>query len=266
MPRRSLRVLIAAAVLFAAGIAAWAFTRDRSEEREPLGLFTTLPIYWREAPDLSTALDPAGEAHWARRLIEENRELHPVDVLTPQTLAPFHDLLLAQPRALAPAENVALDDWVKGGGHLLLFADPLLTERSAFAVGDKRRPMDVVLLSPILAHWGLELQFDEVQKAGDRMRDVMDVSVPTNLAGSFATSGQSNCMLWSDGLAVTCRDRQGAGGGDRRRRRASKRGPFGRTRQGAGGTARYGFRGSLSRIGELAGKCDSVCADSPANP
>jgi hypothetical protein len=204
MPRRSVRVFLAALVLIAAGVAAWAYLRDGRVERGPLGLFTTLPIYWREAGDISAALDPKGKPHWARQLIEERRELRPLDVLTPQTLAPFRDLLLAQSRALAPAENVALDGWVRGGGRLLLFADPLLTEHSAFALGDKRRPMDAALLSPILGHWGLKLKFDEVQKPGEIEREVMGVPVPVNLAGRFATEGQSNCMLWDEGLAVTC--------------------------------------------------------------
>ena len=50
---------------------------------------------------------------------------------------------------------------MRGGGRVLLFADPMLTRHSAFALGDRRRPQDVVLLSPILARWRLELQFDE---------------------------------------------------------------------------------------------------------
>lgn len=198
------RIKLAAAALVLAVLvaAAWFFTR--SEPQGPLGLFTSLPIYWREAGDVSAALDPGGKPHWARSLIEEDRELRPLDVLTPEAMRPFHDLLIAQPRALAPAENVALDDWVRGGGHLLLFADPMLTEESASAIGDKRRPMDVALLSPILSHWGLELQFDQAQRPGEVERDVMGATVPTDLAGHFATRGQSNCMLWGDGLSVTC--------------------------------------------------------------
>ena len=196
------RIAFAAVALAALAAAGW-FSM-RSEPQGPLGLFTSLPIYWREAGDISAALDPDGKPHWARSLIEEDRELRPLDVLTPEALKPFHDLLVAQPRALAPAENVALDAWVRGGGHLLLFADPMLTEESAFAIGDRRRPMDVALLSPILAHWGLELQFDQAQRPGEALRDLMGVAVPTNLAGHFATRGQANCMLWGDGLSVSC--------------------------------------------------------------
>lgn len=204
MRKNSLRYTLSALVLVAAAVAAWAYIREGREERGPLALFTSLPIYWRETADLSAMLDPQAEPHWARTQIERTRELRPLDVLTPETLNPFEDLLLAQPRALAPAENVALDNWVRGGGHLLLFADPLLTEHSAFAIGDKRRPMDTVLLSPILDHWGLELQVDDKQPATAVIRHVMGLAVPADLSGSFATRGQANCQLWGGGFAVTC--------------------------------------------------------------
>ena len=73
--------------------------------------------------------------------------------------------MMIQPRPLSPQENVALDNWVAAGGRLLLFADPALTEDSAFAIGDRRRPQDVVLLSPILARWGLELELTRTSRS-----------------------------------------------------------------------------------------------------
>jgi hypothetical protein len=114
-------------------------------------------------------------------------------------------LVIAQPRPLSPQENVALDDWVKRGGQLLLLADPALTEDSAYAIGDPRRPQAVVLLSPILTRWGLELRFDEAQPFGEVEREVMGMAIPVNLPGQFAAQGQANCRLWGEGLAVTCR-------------------------------------------------------------
>ena len=118
-------------------------------------------------------------------------------------------LVIAQPRVLSPAENVALDGWVRRGGHLLLLADPAWTEESPYPLGDPRRPQAAAMLSPILARWGLELMFDAAQPLELRERDVMGVSVPTVLAGTFATRGQGNCRLWGDGLAVTCAIGQG---------------------------------------------------------
>jgi hypothetical protein len=111
---------------------------------------------------------------------------------------------MAQPRVLGPSENVALDQWVRGGGQLLLLADPALTEESAFSLADPRRPQAVVLLSPILNRWGLDLRFDDGQQLGETSREVMGVAMPVNLPGHFMTRGQASCRLWAEGLAVTC--------------------------------------------------------------
>ncbi|MGL5839152.1 MAG: DUF4350 domain-containing protein [Sphingorhabdus sp.] len=65
--------------------------------------------------------------------------------------------ILIQPRALSPDELVRLDNWVRAGGRLLLFADPALQWPSELPFGDPQRPLFTSMLSPILAHWGLEL-------------------------------------------------------------------------------------------------------------
>ena len=112
-------------------------------------------------------------------------------------------LVMAQPRALSPQENVALDAWVRGGGRLLLFADPMLTHDSAFAVGDRRRPQDIFMLSPILSHWGLALAFDDAQPPGAKMAQVMGGTMPVALPGRFSTSGTTgDCVPRDAGLAA----------------------------------------------------------------
>ena len=171
---------------------------------EPTGLFTTLPILWADHPDLAASLDPEAEAHWVRAVIAERGRIEPLDLVGGAQLIKLRRLILAQPRVLAPQENVALDDWVRGGGRLLLLADPALTEESAFPLGDPRRPQAVALLSPILTRWGLELLFDDNQPLGRAEREVMGVMVPVNLPGQLATRGQGNCRLWGAGLAATC--------------------------------------------------------------
>ena len=214
--KRSLKLALAGLLVLAAAAVAWALVRGPSPlaQRGPLGLFTSLPLYWGEDGAFADLLDPAAEPHWARILVEEQRELQPLDVLTPQALAGLKDLLLAQPRALSPAENVALDDWVRGGGRLLLFADPLLTEESHFPLGDRRRPQDVVLLSPILARWGLELQLDEDQPMGERTATPAGISLPVNLPGNLSlvpttADALSRCELMAQGIAADCRIGQG---------------------------------------------------------
>ncbi|MBK6802438.1 ABC transporter [Novosphingobium sp.] len=177
-------------------------------DQAPVGLFTTLPILWNEAEDIAGLLNDPEPPHWARAGIARRGAIVPLDALAgPKGYGPLRDLrrlVIAQPRPLSPDENVALDDWVRGGGHLLLIADPALTEESRFALGDPRRPQGLVLLSPILRRWGLDLQFDDVQPPGERAAEVMDIALPVNLPGRFIISGGRDCRLHEDGLAAFC--------------------------------------------------------------
>lgn len=181
-----------------------------AEPRARVGLFTTLPLYWREAAAISELVAPDASPPWARTVIERDYELVPLDVLAGEgaILGGLDRLLLAQPRTLSPAENVALDVWIRQGGRLLLFADPLLTGDSRFALGDKRRPQDVALLSPILSHWGLQLRFDEDQPAGERVAELDGLKLPINAAGRFsyrpADEPDTSCIPRSGGLIAEC--------------------------------------------------------------
>lgn len=175
---------------------------------KPIGLFTSLPLLWSDAGDLGGELRADQAPHWAKVVLASRGQIVPLETLTlapgPNSLTGMARLVIAQPRALSPAENVALDGWVRGGGQLLLLADPAYTEESPYPIGDPRRPQAAVMLSPILTRWGLELQFEPGQPLEQHDRDVMGVAVPAVLSGTFATRGQANCRLWADGLAVTC--------------------------------------------------------------
>ena len=172
-------------------------------QRPPLGLFTSLPIWRGEADGVAARVQATEKPHWARTVLEETRRVVLLDtLLKPQG---FADLVMAQPRPLEPAENVALDGWVRGGGHVLLFADPLLTWESRFAPGDPRRPLDTALLSPLLAHWGLVLRFDPDQP--DAARENTGTGLPVHFAGELALQpgGDATCQTEQDGLIAECR-------------------------------------------------------------
>ncbi len=207
--RRTERIVAAlAGAVMLAGCNGASNEKAASEERPPLGLFTTLPIYWGEVRDVTAMLDTGAAPHWARTALEEDYRLVPLDVLTPQTLAAVDRLLLAQPRALAPEENVALDTWVRDGGEVLVLADPMLVQESAFPIGDKRRPQDVVLLSPILARWGLDLRFDERQGEAERTVTSDGIALPVAMAGLLVprppAGGQGQCTVGDAGLIASC--------------------------------------------------------------
>ena len=201
--RRSLEQALAAALLILAGGCRDAAPAAFAEHRPDLGLMGTIPLYWGEQAAFGDALSGNATPHWARAQLEAGYTLHPLDTLSEDSLAGLEFLLLAQPRALSGPENVALDAWVRAGGRLLLFADPLLTGESRFAIGDRRRPQDVILLSPILGHWGLQLQFDESRREGFALAGGR---IPVNLPGSFvgASDEAGDCAIDSDGVLARC--------------------------------------------------------------
>lgn len=170
-----------------------------------LGLMGTIPIYWGETEDLGELLTDGGAPHWARAQLEADYRLRPLNTLDEASLAGLDSLMLVQPRALSSAENVALDNWVSGGGRLLLFADPMMTGESRFAIGDRRRPQDIVLLSPILDHWGLALAFDDARPFGYDIVTVGEAAIPVNLPGSLANSdGKAECAIAAGSVLAQC--------------------------------------------------------------
>lgn len=181
-----------------------------SPEAEPetakarLGLMTSLPIYWAEAHDVGEMLQAGEQPAQVRQALETRFVLEPLDTLEAETLRGHRLLLLAQPRPLTPLENVALDRWVREGGRVLVFADPMLTRHSHFGVGDKRRAQDVVLLSPILKHWGLELSFDPAQSPPERRVDIAGAQVPVSLAGTLSALPGGNCDVSSKAILASC--------------------------------------------------------------
>lgn len=156
-----------------------------------LGLMGTVPIYWGEADSLSQQISGDFQTHWARSFLEQDYSLAPIDYLSADRLAVHQRLLLVQPRGFSPEENVALDEWVRAGGQLLLFADPWMTGYSRFGIADRRRPQGVTLLSNILTHWGLSLEYDPEQEAGVLFERIGDYEVPVNIPGRFVLADEA---------------------------------------------------------------------------
>lgn len=205
--RRGLDRALAAALLILAGgcRAEDAAPAAAAAHRPELGLMGTIPLYWGEEGAFGDRLSGNATHHWARAQLEARYTLHPLDTLSDQSLAGLDFLLLAQPRALSGPENVALDAWVRAGGHLLLFADPLVTGESRFPIGDRRRPQGAILLSPILGHWGLRLEFDDTRSEGVVL---VGGKIPVNLPGAFVAEGNA-CSVEASGVLARCAIGQG---------------------------------------------------------
>ncbi|WP_298394756.1 ABC transporter [Sphingobium sp.] len=117
-------------------------------DRPALAVITGLPLFWdemgragpRDAPIIT--------------LLRTRFTVTPLDDPLQLKASPARRLLLAQPRALAPAQLVAIDQWVRDGGTVLVLADPLLRWPSDLPLGDRRRAPSVSLLQPLLTHWG----------------------------------------------------------------------------------------------------------------
>ncbi|MBD58664.1 MAG: hypothetical protein CL808_00890 [Citromicrobium sp.] len=188
--------------------------RPQTIEGERFGLMTSLPIYRAPQASVADALSPqTGEPHWLRQAVEQGNSLAALDLLDPASLAGVDILLLIQPRALTPAENVALDDWVRGGGKVLLVADPMLTSEPRFALGDPRNPQAIAVTGPIQARWGLELEAPGGSGIhgddAERQVRIGDREIPVVLGGRFALRSPAggdpaDCALRYEGLVAVC--------------------------------------------------------------
>lgn len=167
-------------------------------ERPALLLMTGLPIIWGEAGPF----DPASRPAAAYQALQREFRIRPLDVIAPETLGRDQLMLLAQPRALTPAELVALDGWVRSGGRVLILTDPALSWPSRLPLGDVRRPPAIGLLGPLLDHWGLRLE--AVQGAAQGPRQVRSGGAPRRLmlgtAGRFVAT-KPQCRTAADWLA-----------------------------------------------------------------
>lgn len=148
-------------------------------------LLTSLPLLFSE----DFTLDQKGSA--MLDALRSRYRVVPIDSTAPAALAKGRLLVMAQPRAQTAEQLVALDEWVRGGGRLLLFADPLLEWPSDKPLGDPTRSPPMFADTGLLGHWGLRLDAPDRRgpvagKLGDK--DVLTVS-PGTLSGACALSG-----------------------------------------------------------------------------
>ena len=162
-------------------------------ERPTLLLVTSLPLIFGE----QFSLQNGGSA--TLKALQGGYRVAPIGVTDPGNLSKGRLLLMAHPLAQPAEDLVALDAWVRGGGHVLLLADPLLEWPSSLPLGDPLRPPPMFTDSGLLKHWGLILNSPtqrgpEIRKLGGY--DVLTLS-PGELSGA--------CDISADRLVADCR-------------------------------------------------------------
>lgn len=186
-----------------------------------LGLMTSLPLYWPLEADFEALASGDADVPVQRNALEQGHDLVLLDTLSPiasmtqgapdeDPLAQLSFLAVIQPRVLTPSDNVALDDWVRQGGQLLLVLDPFLAGHYALPLGDPRRPVEAALVPPVLERWGLSLQFDEAQAPTGQVQ-IEGTPFPTMLAGTLReiAGDAADCQFKGEGLLGQCTLGQG---------------------------------------------------------
>lgn len=180
-------------------------------------MVSSLPLYWGEDADFADLAAGRGAVPWQRGAIEARYRIVPLDTLSripalspdgPEVdpLAGLDRLAVIQPRGLSPADNVALDQWVRSGGLLLLVLDPALTGEYDIPLGDPRRPVDTALIPAVVKRWGLAVSFDESQAASVATATLDKAQLPLAYAGRVAVTdpAAADCALQAGGAAATC--------------------------------------------------------------
>jgi hypothetical protein len=167
--------------------------KREAANRPTLLLLTSLPLVFGESFGLEGMGSPALKA------LETRYKVRPVAVADAKTLSQAKLLLMAHPLAQPAEALVDLDRWVRGGGRLLLLADPALDWHSDLPLGDSLRPPPAFADTGLLKHWGLRL--DAPEDRGPMMRRVGGREVLAASAGSLA----GECAITADRMVARCR-------------------------------------------------------------
>lgn len=219
MHRNALRLGLAAILLALAGLGIFWLGQGRPAERQNVALMTSLPIYWPAGANMADMAAGNVELPWIRQELEKSYILTPLDTLSPDSevanapspLAGVDRLMVVQPRGFSPADNVALDAWVRAGGQALIAIDPMLTGHYDLSIMDPRHPVVSALVPNVLGHWGLGIRFDENQPLAVRQVDLDGTPLPVLMAGQLVLDDQAQagagtqCQLKAENIVAQCR-------------------------------------------------------------
>lgn len=189
----ALALVAGAGFVLAVGHSASGLGPRRGAQRPPLLLLTSLPLVLPEDFSLKGSGSPA------LAKLQTRYRVMPISITSASELARGRLLLMAQPQAQTAENLVALDDWVRRGGRVLLLADPLLEWPSTRPLGDVLRPPAVFPDTGLLAHWGLRLE--PPRRRGSAIRSLAGFDVLTVSPGVLTGS----CAIGRDGFVAQCR-------------------------------------------------------------
>ena len=200
MTRARAGAILLALLVCASGLAFWVSHREPAappprpaNQRPVLLLLTSLPLVFGEEFSVT------GNGSPVLGRLEARYRTVPISVASPAELAKGRLLLMAQPLAQPAEDLVALDSWVRGGGRVMLLADPMLEWPSERPLGDLTRPPPMFMDTGLLAHWGLRL--DAPDQRGSKHEELGGFRVLADSPG--ALSGE--CPTSSDGFVARCR-------------------------------------------------------------
>ena len=196
--RARVAVLIGLGLIAAAALGFAVERRESAEtpavtKKSELMLLTSLPLVFGEQFGLEGGGSPALKA------IEERYKVRPISVTDAKTLGRGRLLLMAHPMAQPAEMLVDLDRWVRGGGRVVLIADPFLEWPSERPLGDPLRPPPAFADTGLLGHWGLRL--DAPDERGPKLLSLGGKDVLTDSPGRLF----GGCPISEDRLVAHCR-------------------------------------------------------------
>ena len=200
MKRRSWLAALAACAIAGAAAIGVGLNRDQvpaarpPAERPTLALLTSLPLVFGESFGLESGGSPA------LTRLEQRYNVVPIGVADAASLEGRRLLLMAHPRAQPAEVLVELDQWVRGGGRVLLLADPRLDWPSERPLGDNLRAPPAFADTGLLGHWGLRLSGPDLQ--GPASVGNGDLTVVASSPGKLESR---SCVIVGHGFVARCR-------------------------------------------------------------
>lgn len=169
---------------------------------------SSLALVHGHGVDMTAMIAGRSTPHPLYQALKRAHTLIVADALDHDVLAGADLAILIQPHALPPSALVALDAYVREGGHLLLFADPALAWPRGAGLAGAQGPLRSSLISPLLQHWGIALVDPEREWVRLRPSGALLIH-PGQFAALVGKTGDAVCTVDQDGHVARCQPGRG---------------------------------------------------------